>query len=184
MKREQTPTRSSENLTRGQKLLRRAVPLALITAGVAGGGAYAGYEALHDDPKKAEKTEAYAQATSHATGKAEIGGSDSGWTHGAAERALQEAIYDGAVNAFANIQTTTDAKGVEFAITTEEIKSIVEALPVYNQANQALDFTDSKAVPDPGDKLLIEVEVTADTDKHVEYEVVDAAIEDIPNNQE
>lgn len=178
MTREQTPTRSSENLTRRQKLLRRAVPLALLTAGIGGGGAYLSHETSKAD---SGEQEAFAQATSHKTATAEIGGSESGWTQGAAERALQTALYNGAVDAFANINVSD---GTEFTITTEEIKEIVEALPTYDQAGEVLDEANvGDVIPDKGDKLSVEVAVTADTDKRVEYEIVSAHIKDIPNNQ-
>lgn len=178
MKPEQTSTRSSENLTRRQKLLRRAAPLALLTAGVVGGGGYAAHELSNDDAKDAKESTFLIEVTTHASATTKIGTSESGWTHGAAHRALESAVYEGATEAFSRMDG-------DFTITDDEIASIVKELPMYDQAGDVLSKADiADVVPDDGDLLSVEVAVTADSDKHVEYEIIDAHIEDVPNNQQ
>lgn len=99
-----------------------------------------------------------------------VGGSDSDWEHGAAERAIKKAL--------ALAASQIDVNGINF---TEQISE----LPTYDSANKAVEMAnEDKVVPDEGDKFKITIEVVADSDNKISYEVTDAETIDIPNNQQ
>ena len=174
----ETPKKpSSETLSRRQKLLRRAVPLALLAGGVS---AYGVSQVASAD--KDTRPEAYAQVTAAATAVGEFGGSESDWGHGTAESLLKKALAEGVVHAYAGMDMDGNGKA---DLSDEELESIIDELPTYEQADQLLeDARYNEIMPDKGDRLLVEVKVTADSDKHVSYEVVDAKIQDVANNQQ
>lgn len=170
----QTP-RSSESLSRKQKLLRRAVPLALLVSG----GAAVGTELINDSPEA--QVSARAMATAHASG--EFGGSESDWGHGTAETLIKEAVYEGAVHAYAKIVVNHDNE------TEVDLAEIVESLPVYDQASDALEMAGyTEVTPDRGDVFDVNVEVVAERngtkDPTITYVVTGASIKDIENNQQ
>lgn len=145
--------------------------MALLTAGV--GGAFA-HNALSGEEKEPETK---AEAIVNVTAVSQFEGADSGWGHSTAERAITEAVHEGAATAFESI----DNGELEFA--DGELEEIIEALPVYDEAYDVLDMAGyNEIIPDEGDKLHIDVEVTANTDKEVSYVVKHAEIQDLPNN--
>lgn len=176
----QTP-RSSESLNRKQKLLRRAVPITLLL----GAGGAVGIDRLNDadDSHEAHGFAMNAKVAAQASGK--FGGSESDWGNGTAEDLIRKAVHEGAAHALANISTGTEQGGAA----DYDLQAIIDALPVYDQANQALEMADYTSVtPDKGDLLAVSVAVNTewngDSKPVVTYEVTDAKIEDIENNQQ
>ena len=156
-------------LTRKQKLARRFVPLALLASGAAVYGA--AETAGHDD-----RHENLAEATTTAHATVELGGADSGWGHTAAEKAIQRAVAEGLTHVAVETPDTPADK--------LDIDAVIADLPVYAQADKALEMAGyDTALPDKGDVLSVDVEVTLDADHAVSYEVTDAHITDLPNNQ-
>lgn len=163
---------SSENLTRKQKVLRRFLPVVL----VAGGAAAYGVSELQSNDK--ESPEASGEMTAHVMARATtaFGGAESDWGHGTAERLIREALSRGVPLAFSKMNTTKD-------MSSEEIDEIVEELPVFEQADEALEIAGyDDIVPDVGDKMTVTIDVTADSSEHVSYEVTAAQIEDVPES--
>ncbi|MES2876205.1 MAG: hypothetical protein V4678_01920 [Patescibacteria group bacterium] len=159
-------------LSRRQKLARRFLPVAIL----AGGASVLGAEMLTTDNEPSH--EAHAEVTVPAFASAEFNGSEGDWGHGTAENIILYALGEGASKAFAAVQLEGEAPK-----TPDDVVKAVENLPVYDQANEALEMAGyNEIVPDDGDKLTIEIAVTADSSGDVSYEVVDAVIEDIKNN--
>ncbi len=114
-------------------------------------------------------------AIAEATATTQFGGGASDWEHGTATRAIQEAVNEAAATALAEAGAPANTN----------IEEIVSTLPVYDQANLALEMANQDGiVPDTGDKFIVSVEVKADSDKNISYEVVGAEIKDLPNNQQ
>lgn len=175
MSHENTQTRSPENLTRRQKLLRRvAAPLAAIAA----------LSALHhgvsgDKNPEPEAAFGKASATNTVTVSTQLGGAESGWGHDAATSLIEEALDEGVHST--EFDLNQDGKS---DISEKEIEKIISKEPTYNQANQLLDEAGyDEALPDEGDILQATITVTTDTDKNVSYKIDDAEIKDLPNNQ-
>ncbi len=160
--------------TRRRNPNRLFAPLAGATAIAA--GVFAVQSAFADKP--ADKPYDRAEALVHASTSVseEIGDAESGWGHGAAERAIEKAVRK-AVEASLDIMSP---------VRTADIDKLIKELPVFNQANEALDMAGyDEVVPDVGDQLELAVEVTVDSNmEDVSYEVTDAKIIDLPNNQE
>lgn len=98
-----------------------------------------------------------------------IGRSASGWEHGAAERAIEKGLEQAAAS--------LKVEGVDF---TEEFAE----LPTYDNAMEAVEMArEDGLIADKGDKMKVSIDVTADSNDNVSYEVTDAEIIDIPNNQ-
>lgn len=165
------PTSPSVELTRKQKIARRFLPIALLA-----GGATAFGIAETSSDEKPEKEQAYS-ITVQTYAEMELGGSDEGWGHGAAENLIRRNLANGVAKALsrqAEYESDPDDHVVE----------IVESVPVYEQADLALKKAHYQDVaPDEGDKLSIQMNVTLDPDNKVSYEIVEAEIEDISNNQ-
>lgn len=164
---------SSSELTRKQKLARRFAPVALLAAGAATFGAVE-----HSGPDEHDKREAVAEATAmvHTESMVKFGGSESGWGHGAAEKAIHVAVKEG----LTKVGVMTDDVSSEKL----DIEKVVSELPVYEQAELVLEMAGYENVsPDEGDVLVVGVDVTLDTEDGVSYEVTDAHIEDLHNNQ-
>ncbi|MCB9819814.1 hypothetical protein H6796_00690 [Candidatus Nomurabacteria bacterium] len=108
-----------------------------------------------------------------ACGVAIVGDSKTGWTHGAA----REAIENAQGKALESLDMPADA---------------AEGLPIYNNANKAVELADKGVVPDVGDKIKVCVEVDADGDGDgstdgdagISVEVKSAEIIDLKNNQD
>lgn len=99
-----------------------------------------------------------------------VGGSDSDWEHGAAERAIQKGLGLAAER--------LDVNRIDFT-------EMIDELPIYDNAMKAVEMAHEDGVtPDKGDKLSVSIEVTEDSEKNISYEVTDATIIDISNNQE
>jgi len=171
---EKTKIASSENLTRRQKLLRRAVPIAFLAAGTAGA---VGYELSQDNDIQPETSSA--EVTTTVSVSTELGGAESDWGHGAATSLIEEAVAEGVDNAVFDLDH--DGKS---DISEKETEEMLGQVPTYDQANQLLNEAGyNKALPDEGDILQATIAVTTDTDKNVSYKIIDAEIKDIPNNQ-
>lgn len=155
-----------DTLTRRQKIARRLAPIALLTAGVAG----AGYNTLSESSHGSHEPETSSSVI--ATGVSEFGGEASGWEHGAATRAIESAVTEGAESLLQENGTTSD-----------EIETIVDELPTYDQANVALDLAGGDIYPDKNDQMHVTVEVESDKDGNISYDVTDASIVDLPNNK-
>jgi hypothetical protein len=160
---------SRSELTRKQKLARRFLPVALLAGGAVGVGVH---EITKDNP---ENDAFFAKATVSVQTSEEFGGSDEGWGQGTAERAIKEAVEKGIER--------IDIKSTEFD--NIDIPQVVEELPVLEQAAEVLETAGyNEVVPDPGDELNVEVAVTADSTGDVSYEVTNAKITDITNNNQ
>ncbi|MBC7512118.1 hypothetical protein H7142_00440 [Candidatus Saccharibacteria bacterium] len=164
----ETQTNSKSKLTRKQKLARHFMPVALLAAGAS---AYGANELLSDnDTPKAEAT-----VLVHASAKFE--GGEEGWGHKTAQNLILYAVGKGAMQ--------TSVSTMETAADPSSVAEMAESLPVYDQATEALEMAHyNDVVPDVGDILTIEVEVTTNSDQNVSYEVVSAEIKDISNNQD
>lgn len=129
----------------------------------------AAYHAASEKDIKPETTPV-ATVTVHAAGKFE--GSDSDWGQGTAERVIKSAVE----KALANISGARNDASLD-------VRKVIETLPVYDEASTALDMAGyDEVLPDRGDVLSVGVEVSLDPDNNISYEVTDAEIEDIPNN--
>lgn len=135
----------------------------LVTAGL-------GVTAAHAMSNDREKThEAGTNASVSANATETIGGEASGFTQGAAVRAIENALKD------ANSRLSVD--GIDFT------KKISE-LSTYDSASKAVGMAlEDGVIPDIDDKLRVDIEVTEDSDKNVSYVVTDAELIDIANNQ-
>lgn len=164
---------SRHELTRKQKLARRLIaPVALIAAG----GAVAYGTSDGSSPETQEHAEAYASATVRAEQIVEFGGDSDTWGHDTAERAIKLAVKEG----LNHVGASTSNSPFE----SLDIKKLIDELPVYEQADKALEMAGyGEVLPDVGDKLAVEVDVTVDSNHALTYEVIDADIKDLPNNQ-
>ena len=151
-----------------------------------GGIATVDHLASEPDNQVKGTAEAHAAAWVRVTsvGSSEFGGSESDWGHGAAENLIRKAVYEGAVNAYVSVSA---GSAVE---TTEDVdlREIVDALPVYDQATELLEMAGyNEVTPDEGDilKAIVDVTVEQETGSKpvVTYQVTNATIEDITNNQ-
>lgn len=99
-----------------------------------------------------------------------VGGADSGWEQGAAERAIRKGLVLAAARLSVN--------GIDF---TEQVGE----LSTYDSAMKAVEMAhEAGGIPDKGDKYRVTIEETEDSAGNIEYEVTDAEIIDIPNNQD
>jgi len=98
-----------------------------------------------------------------------VGGTDTGWDHGAAERAIEEGLKKAAAMLYVN--------GIDF---TEKF----DELPTYDNAMKAVEIlNEENGMLRSGAKISVSTEVTADSEGNVSYEVTDAKVIDTPNNQ-
>ncbi len=167
---------SSENMTRRQKLLQRGVPALLLTMGTVTGAGVVANNLLQEKGK----SDPVITATTNTVAVSEFGGAEDGWEHGSAQDALKAALTRGVIAAYEKIDVNADGQA---DVSDDEIEQIIDQLPTYDQANDALKMAkeENSVIPDRDDEILVEVEVTADSDKHVSYEITDAKINDLPS---
>lgn len=166
---------AANRLTRGQKLLRRALPFMLLMSG----GSAGVYAVNGEAPEKQRNMEAPATATTTTYVEGEFGGSEEGWGIGSAQNLIKTGLFEGAVTAYSQLATENN----DFTISQEEVEDIVQKQPTYEQAGELLTEAGYKDImPEAGDVLGATLEVTVDTNKTITYEVVDANIEDLPNS--
>ncbi len=127
--------------------------------------------ATHDSGEDAKKAQAPTPVESvSADGTDVIGRSDSGWDQGAAERAIEKGLE--------KATRTLGKKGID-------VGPQIAELPTYDNSMKAVEIArEDGAVADKGDKMKVTIEVTADSDSHVSYEVKDAEIVDLPNSED
>lgn len=178
MNHETNSSSSNDRLTRRQKLLRRALPLILLTTGTA--GATASYAFNGEAPERQTKQESHSTAAATAQATGEFGASESGWGIGSAQHLLRTAVLEGAVTAYSELNNRDG-----FTISQDEVEEIVKELPTFEQAKAVLNEAGySDIMPEIHDTLEVEVKVEVDTSKKITYNVVDAHIEDSPDNWE
>jgi|GEM_PF-5978654 hypothetical protein len=132
----------------------------LLTVGLSAAAA----QAISNDKEKTHEVAVSASASATEA----VGGEDSGWTQGAAERAIEAALAAATAHLSVN--------NIDF---TEKINE----LPTYDNASKAVEMAlEDGAIPDKGDKLRVDIEVTEDSDKNISYVVTDAELIDISNN--
>ncbi|HEY0965647.1 MAG TPA: hypothetical protein VGE13_04155 [Candidatus Saccharimonadales bacterium] len=148
----------------------KLIPPAIV-ASVVGGVALAAI-ASPDSPEKAP----YVEVSASAHGEDVIGRSESGWIEGAATRAVEEALEKGIAKVLAESGIDGGASSVQ---------AIMKDLPTYTKVGDAIEKAgdDKDFIPDSGDKFAVDLEVTA-AGKDISYEVTDAYIVDLPNNQQ
>lgn len=167
------PTRSTSELSRKQKIARRFLPVVLIASGVAYGIA----EHQSDETNTEYEVSAEASATVSAHAIVEFGKSKTGWGHGTAEKAIQEALTDGLSRV--SIATTPGENQ------PLDIEQVLKTIPVYDQAEMVLELANyAEIAPDPGDELRVGLDVTLYSGNKVSYDITGAEIQDIPNNQQ
>jgi hypothetical protein len=162
---EKTP--SPARLTRREKLRNRVlIPTTVVLGGVAT------VMAMNGSAEKTSAPESPEQVTVHVdfNGEFEEGVALQETVMNSIKMAVENAAYKG----FSELGVSED---------TDVIK-IVNEVPVYDAANEALEMGDNGELPDPGDPFTGEGNVTVDKDKNVSFEVTDAEIIDIPNNQQ
>jgi hypothetical protein len=163
---------SRPELSRKQKLVRRFLPLAFVAAG--GSVGYGAAEA--SSPEHRSEAVAEASTSVHTSKTVELGNAETGWGYGAAERAIQSALIDG-LNHIDVLTPETPEEPVD-------IGAVVADLPVYEQANEALEMAGyDQALADSKDTLTVELDVKLTDDHTVTYEVTGATITDTPNTQ-
>lgn len=164
-------------LSRAQKIARRLLPAVLVAGGV---GGYAAHEGLSaDNETHPEVATASASATVSVETQVEFGGSDEGWGHGAAEKAIRESLVTGLTHM--SIEVSPDHEKTPEL----DIQHVIETIPIYDEAEAVLKMAGyGDTLPDAGDKLVVDMEVTLDDDNKVSYEVKDAEIIDLSNNQQ
>lgn len=120
-----------------------------------------------------DKEKAHEEGTSvsiSVTATETIGGEASGFTQGAAVRAIEKSLAE--ANAPLSVGDT------DF---TEKISE----LPTYDEASKAVELAlKDGIIPDKGDKMRVTVRVDEDANKNVSYSVIDAEVIDIANNQD
>lgn len=117
-----------------------------------------------------------APITAFGHGEEPIGRSESGWIDGAATRAVEQALKEGIEKALSKAGMDGSASSVQ---------KIIDDLPTYTNVGKAIEKAgeDNDFVPDPGDLFTVDLEVTA-AGEDISYEITDATIIDIPNNQQ
>lgn len=149
--------------------MRRAAPLVVLLGGTA---AFAALSMGEDAEPRTAAAEQASMRTVHGSAVGEFKEGEA--PQETAMQIIQMAVENNTYKAFTELGVGEDT----------DVLEILEDLPVYNQANEALDMAGSDVLPDAGDKLMIELDVTVDNNKHVSYEVTDAKIIDIENNRE
>jgi len=165
---------SSARLTRRGKVAAWALGAGL-SAAVAVGAAHNYAQSENDiHPPTAG---AFGQAA------AEFGGSDTGWEYGTAETALRDALTEGVTKLYTQTQV---GEGVQADMFEEKITETVDSLLTDEAIEQALEMAKGEfaGIPDPGDKLVFQVNVLVDTENNFSFTVARATIKDLPNNQD
>lgn len=146
--------------------VRRAIAGTVLAA--AGISTYQGVEAMTNDSDASEKASI---ASARAKSTVEFGGEDDGWGQEAATKAVRGAILEASTSLAAQVPNI-------------DMEQVTE-LPTYDQATEALEIADYEEItPDEGDTLTVRVKVSASESGDVSYKVLDAKINDKPNNQD
>ena len=166
----ETHSARSPELSRKQKLVRRFVPLALVASGA--GVGYGLSQGEHEP-----RAESYPAASVSVRTAVELGNSETGWGHGAAEKAIHLALRE-SLQKIAVLES--DGSGEPL-----DIDEVLAELPVYDQAEAALEMAHyDEMLPDAGDTLSVELTTTLDSKDKAAYEITDAQINDLKNNQD
>ncbi|MDB5177881.1 MAG: hypothetical protein JWO61_264 [Candidatus Saccharibacteria bacterium] len=141
---------------------------AVLVAGIGGVAAHAAagdtIENSNDKAPSSHSHEPNHELIYPVTGIDTVGGADSGWEHGAAQRALE--------------------KAVKKALTALGMTDQITDVPIYDAATTAVEMARKDGiVPDEGDKIVVFVDVTKSSDGNASIEVTGAEIKDVLNNQ-
>lgn len=165
----QTPS-SSRSLSRGERFRRRVVAPTVVIL-----GSTAAVAALHSSSSadREPQAEIPKQAVEHVviTGEFKEGETP----QETAMHLIKMAVENGTYKAFSRVGVSEDT----------DVLEAVGSLPVFDQATEALNEAGyGDVLPDAGDKLKLGLDVTADDEENLSYEVTDAEIIDLPNNQQ